>query len=209
MRARGQKKSCQEREKGIERLWKWVGWASRRRARFWRWHGSMPWEWARAGYGDQSLWEWKERARARGQKEWARKEGWQWEVTSDSQHEKVRDEEASIWRMLGTCANEQGSLFRIIGIRSISWIHIGSQEFVSNPWERQSTIGRFFPSPASESSWASLDETPPLPPLKKQARIIDAVHALLRPRWQAHWGKRWGSYQGATRDCKKAPWWKT
>ena len=50
------------------------------------------------------------------------------------------------------------------------------------PGKRQSTIGRFFPSPASASgsSWASLDETPPLPPLKKQARIIDAVHALLR-----------------------------
>ena len=32
----------------------------------------------------------------------------------------------------------------------------------------------------SESPLASLDETPPLPPLKRQARIIDAVHALLR-----------------------------
>ena len=50
------------------------------------------------------------------------------------------------------------------------------------PGKRQSTIGRFFPSPASASGspWASLDETPPLPPLKRQARIIDAVHALLR-----------------------------
>ena len=50
------------------------------------------------------------------------------------------------------------------------------------PGKRQSTIGRFFPSPASASGspWASLDETPLLPPLKRQARIIDAVHALLR-----------------------------
>ena len=50
------------------------------------------------------------------------------------------------------------------------------------PGKRQLTLGRFFPSPApaSESPLASLDETPPLPPLKRQARIIDAVHALLR-----------------------------